>query len=215
MVSGASWGQFSLTKMGGELLNCRMTTAQRDECIESIVLVTLDNFSMAKLLLDFLIPHMTANRPPAATVTFDVPGQPVAIRGTNCGYFAQPVFRMAMLDCRRTLEFFGLTSDCKMNSLKPILRRRPDDLGIENFGLPRVTPAQFLNASSTVISGSLEPVLVEILEWSNKQLAHFTMKQPVLKYQSIRNMSAAMIEAYNRLLFDALGLPRPPINPRA
>jgi len=86
-------------------------------------------------------------------------------------------------------------------------------LGIENFGLAQVTPAQFIRVASTVISVPLEPILIQVHNWTNKQLAHFTISQPTMTFQSIRNMSVAMIEAYMQLLFDALGRPRPSINP--
>ena len=57
------------------------------------------------------------------------------IPGKNCGFFTTPVIQMAVLDCRRSLEFFGLTCGSKANCLKPITSRWPDDLGIEHFGL--------------------------------------------------------------------------------
>ena len=85
--------------------------------------------------------------------------------------------------------------------------------GIEHFGLALVTPAQFIAVASTVISVPLEPILLQVHHWSNKQLAHFTLSQPTVTLQSIRNMSVAMIEAYMQLLFAALGRPRPSINP--
>ncbi len=76
-----------------------------------------------------------------------------------------------------------------------------------------VTPAQLLGVGSKVISVGLEPILIQVHNWSNKQLAHFTISQPTVTYQSIRNMSVAMIEAYMQLLFFPLGRGRPSINP--
>jgi hypothetical protein len=86
-------------------------------------------------------------------------------------------------------------------------------LGIEHFGLARVSRTQFIQAVSSVIAVPVEPILVEVLVWSNKELAHFTNSQPPVSLLSIRNMSVTMIEAYWRLLFSALGLARPCINP--
>jgi hypothetical protein len=192
-----------------------LSTAQQEDCLESIVGITLDNFRMASLVAELLITYEALKLPkPNATVLLRGQGPPACIPGTNCGFFATPVFNMAGLDCRRSLEFFGLTCNHSKNSLMPISRvRQPDDLGIENFGLARVTPAQFIGVASTVISVPLEPILIQVHNWTNKELAHFTISQPTMTYQSIRNMSVAMIEAYMQLLFDALGRPRPSINP--
>jgi hypothetical protein len=191
-----------------------LTAAEQQDCLESIVQVTLDNFSMAWRLVDLLITYKASNLPPpTATVHLRGQGPPADIPGTNCGFFATPVINMAVLDCRRSLEFFGLTCDHSTNHLTPIRGRRPDDLGIENFGLALVPPAQFLGAASTVISVPLEPIVIQVHNWSNKQLAHFTISQPTVTLQSIRNMSLAMIEAYVQFLFAALGRPRPSINP--
>ena len=169
---------------------------------------------MAHRLLDVLIIYKTSKIPlPTATVYLRGKGPSVDIPGTNCGFFAYPVITMAALDCRRSLQFFGLTRHPNKHCLTPIGNRRANDLGIENFGLPRVTPAQLIQVVSTLISVPPEPILTELYEWSSKQIAHFTTSQPIVSYQSIRDASIAMIEAYNRFLFDALGRPRPTINP--
>lgn len=192
-----------------------LTQEQQNEQLQDIVRETLDNFSLAWRLLDVLIQYRAANLPPPrAIVHLCGQGPPVDIPGTNCGFFVVPVVQMAILDCRRSLEFFGLTCDHKMNRLKPITKRHhPDDLGVESFGLPWVKPKQFINAVSSVVNIRVEPILVQVHKWSNKKLAHFTTIQPVVTYQAIRDASIVMIEAYMRLLFDALGRPRPTINP--
>jgi hypothetical protein len=191
-----------------------LSLARQEYHLESIVHETLDNFSMAWRLVDLLITYKASNLPPpTATVLLRGAGPPADIPGTNCGFFAIPVINMAILDCRRSLEFFGLTCDHKTNRLTPIRGRRTDDLRIENFGLALVTPAQFLGVASKVVSVPLEPILIQVHNWSNKQLAHFTISQPTITHQSIRNMSVGMIEAYMQFLFEALGRPRPSINP--
>ncbi len=197
---------------------CRMShvlsAAQQEDCLESIVQVTLDNFSMTWRLVDLLISYKASNfPPPTATVHLRGQGPPADIPGTSCGFFVTPVINMAVLDCRRSLEFFGLTCDHKTGHLAPITNRRSDDLGIEHFGLALVSPAQFLQAVASAASVPIEPILIQVHNWSNKQLAHFTILQPTVTLQSIRNMSVAMIEAYMQLLFTALGRPRPGINP--
>ena len=191
-----------------------LNPAQQEDRLEIIVGVTLDNFSMASLLAKLLITYEALKLPPpTATVLLRGQGPPADIPGTNCGLFATPVFNMAGLDCRRSLEFFGLTCNYTTNHLAPITKRRPDDLGIEHFGLALVSRTQFIGAVSSVISVPVEPILVQVHAWSNKQLAHFTNSESPITLQSIRNMSVAMIEAYMQLLFSALGRARPSINP--
>jgi hypothetical protein len=190
-----------------------LTQQQQEDCLSSIVQVTLDNFSMTWRLLDLLIKNNASKPPPRATILLRGEGLSADIPGTNCGFFVIPVVNMAVLDCRRSLEFFGLTCDHGAKCLRPISNRRPDDLGIEHFGLSLVSPAQFLSAASPVISGPLEPIVVQVHHCSNKELAHFTLVQAPVTYQSLRNISVAMIEAYMKLLFDALGRPRPALNP--
>jgi hypothetical protein len=191
-----------------------MNATHQEDCLESIVQVTLDNFSMTWRLVDLLITYRASNLPPpTAILHLRGKGPPADIPGTSCGFFVTPVVNMAVLDCRRSLEFFGLTCDHKTGHLTPITKRRPDDLGIEHFGLAQVSPAQFLQAVSSVVPVPVEPILIQVHHWSNKQLAHFTISQPTVTLQSIRNVSVVMIEAYMQLLFTALGRPRPSINP--
>lgn len=180
-------------------------------------MVTLDNFSVTRLLVNLLILYSNAKLPnPSATIILKGQLDPACFSGTNCGFFVQPVFRMTVLDCRRSLEFFGLSCDHNAHRLVPISRRRPDDLGVEHFGLSMVTPAQFLSVVAPVVpdGASPEPILLQVHEWSNKQLAHFTLSEPEIMIPAIRDASIIMTEAYMTLLFDALGRPRPAINPQ-
>lgn len=186
-----------------------LTPEEQDRILRGSIALTLDNFSLAWRIADVLIEYMTgALPPPQATVTILGQRQPVTIPGKNCGFFTTPVIQMAILDCRRSLEFFGLTCDSTTQKLKPIERRRNDDLGIEHFGLPWVTTNQMADSGT-----NLEVTLSEIHHWSNKQLAHFTIAQPSITLDSIRDASKAMIDVYLRFLFDALGRDRPQIQP--
>ena len=190
-----------------------LNPAQQEDCLKTIVGMTLDNFSMASLLANLLITYEALKLPPpTATVLLRGQGPPADIPGTNCGLFVTPVFNMAGLDCRRSLEFFGLTCNHNTKQLAPITKRRPDNLGIEHFGLALVSRARFIGAVSSVIPVPVEPILVQVHAWSNKQLAHFTNSVPPITLQSIHNMTVAMIEAYMELLFRALGRARPSIN---
>ena len=109
----------------------------------------------------------------------------------------------------RSLEFFGITCDAATNRLTPLrLARRPDDLGIEHFGLPLVTTTALL-----AIAGPIEQQLAQVHKWSNKQLAHFTKANRIVMFDEIRVASLGMIQAFLRLVYDPLNIPRPHIPP--
>jgi hypothetical protein len=191
-----------------------LTPAEQDKCLKTTIQFALDNFSLASIVASLLREYAAAGFPsPQATVVLRGGVRSVEIPGNNCGFFTTPVIQLAVLDCRRSLEFFGLSCDSKANCLKLRASRKSDDLGIEHFGLSQVIPQQFLQTVSGVVSEPIEPLLVEVHRWSNKQLAHFTVAQPSVTLDAIRDMSAVMIAAYFRLLFDALGRPRPRIQP--
>jgi hypothetical protein len=192
-----------------------LTQAQQSERLEYLVGSVLDNFSMAACLANYLIQYHNAKLPPPqATIIFRGHGPPASIPGSNCGFFVNPVMTMAGIDCRRSLQFFGLTFSQKQQSFVPA-QRRPDDLGIEAFGLPLVTMEKLLKSTASVLNRPAEPVLVQVHLWTDKQLAHFTYVEDIITTQAIRDASLIMIEAYMSLLFDALGRPRPKLNPSA
>jgi len=191
-----------------------LNPGQQDERLDYLVGSVLDNFSMTVCLVNYLVEHHVRKLPPPqATIHFTGQWEPASIPGTNCGFFVNPVMTMAGVDCRRSLEFFGLKLDQKQNALVPVRNRRSDDLGIEAFGLPLATKAQFLSATSSVLSKPVEPVVCNVHLWVDKQLAHFTQVTDIIMMQAIRDASLVMIEAYMRLLFEALGRPRPKLNP--
>ena len=191
-----------------------LSELEQEEILHSKIELSLDNFSLAWRVADLLIEYGEGElRPPQATVVLAGEGRSVKIPGTSCGFFTTPVVQMAILDCRRTLEFFGITRDSKSDLLKPITRRQNDDLGIEHFGLPLVSPKRFLATIGEVVNGSGETLLLDVHRWSNKRLAHFTLSDASVTLQTIRDSSKAMIEAYLVLLFDALGRQRPRIQP--
>ena len=108
----------------------RLTAREQEEYLTDIVGVTLDNFSMASRVAELLMTYAAARLPPPnVTVLFRGAGQRARVSGENCGFFVTPVFNMAAIDCRRSLEFFGLSCDTQTNRLRPIrARRNPDDL---------------------------------------------------------------------------------------
>ena len=195
-------------------MRSRLSKSEQDNILQSRIGLSLDNFSLAWRIADLLIEYEEAGlRPPRATIHLLGAGPSVEIPGTNCGLFTTPVIQMAILDCRRTLEFFGITRDSKSDLLKPITKRQDDGLGIEHFGLALVGPQLLLDTISPVVTIPAEPLLVAVHRWSNKQLAHFTLSDASVTLETIRDSSKAMIEAYLVLLYGALGRERPRIQP--
>jgi hypothetical protein len=192
-----------------------LTSEQQEEFLKDTIQTVLDNFSLARLLTDLFIKYTAAGfQMPQASVCLRGQLPAATVNGENCGFFATPVIQMATLDCRRSLDFFGLTCNHTTNHLESITtpRRYSDDLGIENFGLPLVLPNQFLKiiTPATVVS-EIERHLVNVHKWSNKELAHFSFSRSGVSLQALHSASVVMVEAYLRFLFDALKIPRPDI----
>ena len=121
-----------------------LTQAQQEEFLLDLEAGPLDNFSMAALLVEAMIRYRAANLPyPEANILLQGQGAPVTIHGANCGVFVTPVATMAGIDCRRSLEFFGLRLDNATTSLVPVRNRRKDDVGIESFGLSQAVSSSF------------------------------------------------------------------------
>jgi hypothetical protein len=191
-----------------------LSTSEQDQVISSSIEIMLHNFSLASHIADLLCEYsIAAYPPPKANVCLRGRGRGVDIPGQNCGFFTTPVIQMAILDCRKSIDFFGLAFDSESRSIIPSKKRRKDDLGIEHFGLQRLTVDQLIGASNAILSVPLIQILADVCLWSNKQLAHLTLKQPDIKFEAIRDVSKAMINAYVCFLFDALGRPRPRIQP--
>lgn len=129
--------------------------------------------------------------------------------------FFPRLIQMAILDTRRSIEFFGVARDSKQNQFKPIIKRQDDDLGIEHFGLAHVSPQRLLDVVGSVLTVPAKPLLLDMPRWSSKHLAHFTLSDASVTLQTIRDCSKGMIEAFFVLLFDALGRQRPHIQPSA
>jgi hypothetical protein len=192
-----------------------LTLAEQEEFLIDLRGTILDNLKVTSLVFGALVDFGRANLPsPAATVVLRSQGKEARIEGQNCGLFVIPVATMAALDCRRSLEFFGLK--CDDTSLYPFKHdRRDDDIGIEHFGLPRVTREQLLS----VCAPNAEAVLVKFCRWADKRVAHFTkaMTTPrnpnIPSVREIRDAADVMIEAYIHLLYKATGRPPPKLNP--
>ena len=89
-----------------------LTLAEQEEFLIDLRGTILDNLKVTSLVFGALVDFGRANLPsPAATVALRSQGKEAKIEGQNCGLFVIPVATMAALDCRRSLEFFGLKCD--------------------------------------------------------------------------------------------------------
>jgi hypothetical protein len=143
-----------------------LNQVQQDELLKYDIQLMLDNFSLASLLAELLIKHADAKLPsPSATMRMKgiTPLLNAEIPGENCGFFVTPVMHMAILDCRRSLEFFGLKCDDKTSRLKQIESRRADDLGIENFGLSQINRKTFYELQQRRQLAKLNPCWLKFI----------------------------------------------------
>lgn len=190
--------------------------AQQEQILRSTIALSLDNFGLAWRIADLLIEYAEAGLPPPhAAIRLLGAGRSVDVAGANCGLFTTPVIQMAILDTRRSIEFFGIARDSKLNEFKPITKRHGDDLGIEHFGLAHVNPQRLLDTVGAVLRVPAKPLLLDMHRWSSKHLAHFTLSDASVTLQTIRDCSKGMIEAFLLLLFDASDRQRPHIQPSA
>jgi hypothetical protein len=184
-----------------------LTPDQQEDYLE-IVEMTLNNLNFAKLIAQVVYEYQREGLPwPEATVHFK--GKyPFDMGSGNLFVIALPVLQIAILDCRRAVEFFGL----KFCGNPPVLtslaggawRRRGDDIGIEHFGLPLVNPDEFLKVSNLD-----KPTLHEVYEAANKQLAHFTNDELKFDPQQTEQVARGIIDAFHVLLYDRLPRQRP------
>lgn len=187
-----------------------LTQAEQEGFFADLEAGTISNFGMALRLFETLSQYSAANLPyPSATIHLQGKLPQITIhQGENCGIFVIPVATMAGIDCRRSLQFFGLTLDNAKHVLTEIRNRRPTDRGIENFGLPMVTLQQFFQALPYP-QAEVELALTNTHHWTDKLVAHFTSAPNLASLQAIRNSSVIMMEAFMVLLYDALKRPRP------
>lgn len=137
----------------------------------------------------------------------------LVIEGTAPG-FIYPTLESGVINARVLLEFMGLCVD-KHGRLANVSRRRPDDIGIEDFkrsgkSLPLVRPSEAI-ARYRGPPQDAEASFLAIFNLANKALAHMTRdvaseRWPahVLKVACIG--IPALLESY---LYTPLGLPFP------
>jgi len=133
-----------------------LTEFERDECLKLLRhrLQAVDAFNLVLRL------KSTWDQPKPLEIFLE--GKPI-IQGNSNAFF-NPVLEVGVIHCRALLEFLGLYE--QNGTLGPNgKRRKPDDVGIENFDLAQLDPITYAAA---------EEALVAVFHTANKGVAHFT-----------------------------------------
>ena len=181
------------------------------EKLEGQFVIALTNLRLAALSADFLLEAMRAGVKDLPTqLVMKGPRRSVRLPSTNCGFFVTPVIHSALLDVRRTLEFFLLRLDkAKGEFVTAQAKKYPDDFAITDLGLAPVDPVSLLGLSISVIGGAPTKCLIEALTYTNKDMAHFSEKQNQPDLQGVIDSTKVIHEAILVFVYDALGIARP------
>ena len=177
--------------------------------------LALDNFALANLVSQHLcrLASEGVTVIPTKIQLGDTPDG-VFIPSANCGLFTTPVLNTAMLNVRKLLEFFCLTFDRETSSLKARSNSKyPDDYSILDIQLPAPTPHQFYAFGLAFLARSPTSLLHDAYTYTNKELAHFTKTQSMPGWSVLSDCSRLMIEAILVLIYDALSIGRPKLQP--
>lgn len=183
--------------------------------LEHHLLQSLSNLRLASLIADLLMEsHRKEKNGFPATVRFEAPGRTVEIPGTNCGFFTSPVIFCAILDVRRTLDFFRLRVEKGGDIVQLDGRRYPDDLYITDIGKPPLDPSRLFELGMEINGRPPGTALAEVCSYANKELAHFSKTEVSPELNSVIQSADLMREAILVFVYDALGLPRPETQPK-
>lgn len=123
--------------------------------------------------------------------------------------FTNSVLEIGLIHCRGLLEFLGIRVNKGKISQRP--SKRDDDFGIENLGLPLVTPQQVFRLYSGP-EDEAERALTTVCDVASKVMAHLT-KGPTPQPGMDRLLDVAgrglgpLVTSY---VYSPLGLPPPP-----
>lgn len=179
------------------------------------LLIALSNLRLATLSAEFLLESKRLGNPEMPTEVFlKGPKRRVRLPSPNCGFFVTPIVHCAILDVRRTLEFFRLRWDkTKQEFTNFSDSKYPDDLYITDLGLSAVDPPSLLALSLRIIGRSASLCLTEVCFYANKDMAHFSKTNRLPELQSIVDSTKVIHESILVFVYDALALPRPKIQP--
>ena len=183
--------------------------------LEAQLGVALTNLRLAELSADFLLEMAQLGvRDIPTELVMKGPKRSVRLPSTNCGFFVTPVIHCALLDVRRTLEFFQLRWDkAKAEFSVAQTKKYPDDIAITDLGLRAVDFPALLGVSLRVIGGAPTKCLLEACTYTNKDMAHFSEAQNLPDLQSIVDSTKLIHEAILVFVYDALGVARPKPQP--
>jgi hypothetical protein len=127
----------------------------------------------------------------------------------NLNAFINPAIEAGLVHCRALLEFLGLIMN-RSGRLANVGGRRPTDIGIEHFGLSKVSP----DAVLTRYDGGeedAEKALLSVFEITNKGIAHVTedMKDNLDHGRLVEIAGRGVPSLVITYLYTPLGLPAP------
>jgi hypothetical protein len=183
--------------------------------LEPQLVLALTNLRLASLSADFLMECKRAGLEEMPTeLHMRGPRGTVHLPSTNCGFFVTPVIHCALLDVRRTLEFFRLKWDKSSSAFVNFADRRyADDVYITDLGLPAVDPTWLLDLSMRVIGRAASSCLLEACLYTNKEMAHYSQTSSLPGLQGIVDATKVTHEAILVFVYDALSIPRPKLQP--
>ncbi|MEJ2795534.1 hypothetical protein WAE56_19195 [Iodobacter sp. LRB] len=123
----------------------------------------------------------------------------------NLNNYTNPSIESGVIHGRALLEFLGLGEHS--GRLVCSKKRRPSDIGIESFGLQKVTPEAALELCSAKFSGVNEDAFVTLIHLANKGIAHTTSSLVIPKDQASQLTIAAecIIFLMQNCLYSGLG----------
>lgn len=175
--------------------------------------LVLHNFSLASCLAIHLAQHAACGaQAPTVCITMKSSLGTVKIPGESCGFFAVPVIHQACVDVRRTLSFFNLRYGFKSKVIeKHVDNKHPDNWNIETLGIRSVAPEELYALSEKLFGVRPESFITDMLQYVDKQIAHFTTTPHQPRFESIERSCVLMTELIVIRIYDALGVPRPMI----
>jgi hypothetical protein len=187
-------------------MNVAQTTASRFP-------IVLDNFSLAENIVTYLTTvHSHQLPPPRVTVIMESAAGDVHLPGTSCGFFTTPVIHQALVDVRRTLSFLNLRYGYRQKCIEPYVdQKHANNTSILDLGLPSVTPTEFTALSQHVIGSAADPIVRDVLVYTDTQLAHFTQDDHQPDLLNVFKACRLMTEAILQFIYDRAVLPRPVI----
>lgn len=150
----------------------------------------------------------------SAHVLFESPGIKISLPGDNHGFVTTPIVSKAILDIRKTLEFFRIGFDKKTGQLKELPPSTyPDDLTVETLGLKPLTVPELEAFSWANVGKAPNGYLLEMFKYANKQMAHFSITKATPDFRDIMDGTKLGMNLLWVFVYDATNTPRPKVLP--